>query len=72
MSENKLKCSVCGNSYGIIKKNIYVVRVNTDNNIFTPKGNYDACDCPFCGCQHLLKRRYEKATGDMKTVNKQE
>ena len=71
MSDIKQKCSVCGNSYGISKKNIYVVKVDTDS-IFTPKGNYDACDCPFCGCQHILKRRYEKATGDMKIVNKQE
>lgn len=45
-------CEVCGTELNINKKNVYVADVK--NHLWS------AVDCTHCGCQTLLKRRYEK------------
>ena len=65
MSQGKKKCDICGNGINLKKKDIYLV-----NKSFFPPLIYDAIDCPFCGCQTLLKIRYSKSTN--KENNKEE
>jgi len=57
VSQGKKKCDICGNGINLKKKNIYSVY----KSIFPqPVLIYDAINCPFCGCQTLLKVRYQK------------
>ena len=59
MEIKEVNCSVCNHPLNISKENVYVAK-NVKNLLF---GNEDwsATDCPYCGCQNLLKRRFEKA-----------
>ncbi len=59
METKEVNCSVCNHPLNISKENVYVAK-NVKNLLF---GNEDwsATDCPYCGCQNLLKRRFEKA-----------
>ena len=54
----ELRCKVCNHSLDIRKDNTY--KVNVTNQIFKLTELQDATDCPYCGCQNLLSRRYEK------------
>lgn len=58
-------CEVCGTQLNIDKKNVYVAEVR--NILIGNSENWNAVDCPHCGCQNLLKKRYNKVSG-MKTL----
>ncbi len=58
-------CEVCGTELNINKKNVYVAEVR--NSLFGTSENWNATDCPHCGCQNLLKKRYNKVS-EMKTL----
>lgn len=58
--ENIKFCDVCKTPLEINKKTVYVVSV--ENRFFHYVDNWNAVDCPHCGCQNLLKNRYEKET----------
>lgn len=53
------QCKVCGTKLNIEKGNVYVAQVT--NNFFHFTENWNATDCPYCGCQNLLKIRHDKA-----------
>lgn len=56
------KCSVCGNGIKLKKEKVYVVR---ECNSLVNATTYNAIDCPFCGCQTILKKRlYEVKKGE--------
>ena len=55
IEKDKRECNVCGNGIRLKKEEIYVIKNNT--NIMIPT-LFNAIDCPFCGCQTILKRRY--------------
>lgn len=51
-------CEVCNHTLNISKDNVYTA--NVGESIFGMNEKWDAIDCPYCGCQNLLKRRYAK------------
>ena len=50
-------CEVCGERFQLVKEKKYIVR---DLSIisFSGKSEYEAFDCPFCGCQNVMNRRF--------------
>mgnify|MGYP001143581878 CR=1 FL=1 len=56
---NLMRSKVSNHQLNISKENLYVAK-NVNNLLI---GNHDgsATDCPYFGCQNLLKRRFEKA-----------
>ncbi len=61
MKIKEMYCEVCNHLLDIRKENVY--EVNIAGTIFGNTENYDATDCPYCGCQNVLKKRY-KRTGN--------
>ena len=59
MEIKEIHCKVCNHILDTRKENVYQTRV--ESAIFHNANIYDATDCPYCGCQNLLKERYEKA-----------
>lgn len=59
MEIKEMNCKVCNHPLNIRKENVYVAKV--ENAFFRTSENYSATDCPYCGCQNLLKRRFESA-----------
>ena len=65
----KYECKVCGSDIIPNKNNRYVVKerlcsggVNSAlSGTYTTPKEYDAFDCPVCGCQHIAKERLRKA-----------
>lgn len=51
------RCKVCNHPLNMSKDNVYVAKVT--NPLFGSTGNYNVTDCPYCGCQNMLQRRYE-------------
>ena len=51
----EIKCKVCGDTFTPFKSRKYEVVVTSPLG-----GNYisEAFDCPMCGCQHVVNRRY--------------
>lgn len=49
-------CEVCGEEFELRKNDIYIADVF--NSPFEVSAHWNAIDCPKCGCQILLKRRY--------------
>lgn len=60
MEIKEMNCRVCNHPLNISKENVYVAKVN--NKVFGFTENYNATDCPYCGCQNLLQKRFEKVT----------
>ncbi len=58
MEIKEVHCKVCNHILDISKDNVYQTRV--ENAFFHNVNIYDATDCPYCGCQNLLKERHEK------------
>lgn len=59
---NDYKCKVCGCEFMLLSQNRYTADA-------TPGGPFsvlcdtllqDAFDCPMCGCQNIVGRRYQK------------
>lgn len=59
MEIKEKNCEVCGHTLNISKENTYIVKV--ENMLFHNTDDYDATDCPYCGCQNLLHKRYRKS-----------
>lgn len=60
-------CKVCGTKLNIEKGNVYVAQVV--NNFFHFTENWNATDCPYCGCQNLLKIRHDKESDVRKRIS---
>ena len=58
MEIKEMNCKVCNHPLNISKENVYVAKV--ENALFHTSENYSATDCPYCGCQNLLQKRFEK------------
>ena len=58
----KLKCSVCGKRFMPNKESVYLAsECPSVIDVFTKaQREYEAVDCPRCGCQKLLKIRVPK------------
>lgn len=57
-------CELCNHVLDIRKENVYTV--NLTATIFGEREDWNATDCPYCGCQRLLKRRYPKSNKCLK------
>lgn len=56
----KITCKICGEEFDIAKEDKYQVRVPSfDATRGFTKMTWDALDCPHCGCQNLLSKRYD-------------
>ena len=61
---NTITCKVCGGNFHLVDENHYIARDSKIANGFAqalsgeeePK-QYDAFDCPFCGCQYIAQER---------------
>lgn len=58
MNINTKRCKVCNHPLNISKDNVYEAKV--ENVFFHTFENYSATDCPYCGCQNLLQKRFER------------
>lgn len=58
MEIKEVHCEICNQILDINKDNTYKVEV--ENVLFRSKAIHDATDCPYCGCQNLLNKRYQK------------
>ena len=56
----KIKCDICNKEYDIKKEDTYIVTKEKKDIFPFSKELFDAIDCPECGCQKILKRRYLK------------
>lgn len=63
----KNKCEICGKTFPLNKEYVYQIRKELPvlASLTEPAQTYDVIDCPFCGCQKILKTRYER----IKTTN---
>ena len=59
MDININRCKVCNHPLNMSKDNVYVARV--ENVFFHSSENYSATDCPYCGCQNLLQKRFDRS-----------
>lgn len=55
----RVKCKICGGGYDIVKKDTYQVSVPDSGLVRSGPTTWDAADCPHCGCQNLLGKRYD-------------
>lgn len=58
MEIREVHCNVCNCIFDINKGNTYQTKV--ENTFFNSVNIYDATDCPYCGCQNLLKKDTRK------------
>lgn len=66
-------CNVCGIEFPLVRDAHYVAREVTLTGISTIAGGkepqlYDAFDCPHCGCQNIMGRRFRFADDDDRPV----
>lgn len=55
----KTKCTVCGKRFAPQKESVYLINGSAATlDILVRAKNYDAVDCPRCGCQQVLKIRF--------------
>lgn len=62
----KIKCTVCGTKFKVLKEQTYRIEVNVFDKIMEviePRKVYDAIDCPVCGCQRRLTLREKDVEG---------
>ena len=52
-----IKCVVCHETFTPAKSRKYEVRVNSG---FMGNRIFEAFDCPYCGCQHVVNERYPR------------
>lgn len=62
IKEIEIRCTVCGKNVSTeeVKKAHYIARDPKRGNALTLNGEpnlFDVFDCPYCGCQNLLKVR---------------
>ena len=55
-----MKCKVCGKEFELKNDNRYVVLKNKGNMIMHDYHKYEAFDCPFCGCQNIVNKRFDE------------
>lgn len=63
MEIKEINCKVCNHPLNIKRENVYVAK--NIKNPFYGFENWDATDCPYCGCQNLLGKRFEKNESNM-------
>lgn len=65
-----LECEVCGMSIPLDVREHYVARGDATVGLASALGSrreekiYDAFDCPKCGCQNIVGRRYRRMEDD--------
>lgn len=57
----KNTCEICGKTFPLDKEYVYQIKKELPvlASLTEPAQIYDAIDCPFCGCQKILNKRYE-------------
>lgn len=62
-------CDICGRGTIPQKPMIYIAEEprGVMDTLTQPPKRFDAMDCPCCGCQIILKRRYPRADGEPET-----
>lgn len=55
----EVKCKICGGGFEVKKADKYQVTVPNEGLIRSDPTTWDAMDCPHCGSQNLLSRRYD-------------
>lgn len=61
--EGMAKCEICGRSFALMAEKHYIARDITETGLAAALGktqeafNYDAFDCPHCGCQNIMQER---------------
>lgn len=55
-----MKCKVCGYNFELKKENKYIV----SERVFPFFDYHEAFDCPKCGCQNIVNRRYVELKED--------
>lgn len=62
-------CDICGSGTIPQKPMIYIAEEprGVMDTLTQPPKRFDAMDCPCCGCQIILKRRYPRADGEPET-----
>lgn len=59
MNDIRLHCDTCGASFSPVKDTTY--QINCSDGIYITPEIHDATDCPVCGRQIIMGRRYRKA-----------
>lgn len=63
MSKGMVTCKVCGRDFALIAEEHYIARDVEETGIAVVLGRkkeaeqYDAFDCPHCGCQNIMQVR---------------
>lgn len=63
MSKGMTTCKVCGRDFALIAEEHYIARDVEETGIAVALGRkkeaeqYDAFDCPHCGCQNVVQER---------------
>lgn len=61
MEIKEMNCKVCNHPLNIAKENAYIAKVKERFLSVEFVKKYNAVDCPYCGCQNLLRERFERA-----------
>lgn len=62
---NEITCKVCGDKFTPYKSNKYEIVIPS---MIGPDMIGEAFDCPWCGCQHVVNKKY-MAVEDFKKLN---
>lgn len=64
-----MKCCYCKRRFALKSQNRYLsVEPTSLSNVFSGGGIvYDSFDCPHCGCQHRIAKRYVKIEKPVQT-----
>ena len=54
-----MECKICGKEFELKKENMYLVKNSTISMLFN-NNEYEAFDCPYCGCQNIVNERFLK------------
>lgn len=68
------ECKVCNHKFNIDKNSVYVVREEMLTGISSIGGGkepkmFNVIDCPYCGCQHILRVRLRVSEVNEVTTN---
>lgn len=55
-----MKCKICDSEFELNKDKRYIVSENISDPIFPIFKDYEAFDCPVCGCQNVVNKLFIK------------
>ena len=63
MSKGMATCKICGRDFALIEEDHYIADNGEKEGVITKLVSsdritqYDAFDCPYCGCQNIMQER---------------